>query len=66
MAVEGRYPIDWIGAPFAVGMLSLLAAGLSFAIYATYGTWPTELGGWTVALFVSIAVVLIGLSWQAD
>lgn len=65
MAMDNE-PIGRRSSPFAVGVLALIAAALSGLIYKTSGAWPTEFGAWTVALFILLAVALMGYAWRAD
>jgi len=60
MAVEDT-PLDRRVSPSTFGALSLLAAGLSVAIYLVGGDWPVGLGGLGAALFVVLALVLVAL-----
>ena len=59
-------PLGRQGSPFAVGVLALVAAGLSGLIYETSGTWPSEFGIWTVGLFVVLAGILMAYAWQTE
>lgn len=47
-----------------IGVLALIAAGLSVIIYEMRGTWPAKYGGWTVAFLFLIGVVLVIHGWQ--
>lgn len=64
MLDDQHRPLDRRGSPVAVGVLALIAAGLSVVIYGMQGQWPADGDGWGVVVFVIIATSLMGHRWR--
>lgn len=60
MTDDQHRPLDARGSPVAVGVLALIAAGLSVVIYGLEGQWPADGDGWSFVVFVIIGISLIG------